>query len=208
MLQKILVSLSVILLLGLLAYFAWWIVLLSAFGLFDKDYSVTDLKENFERNKTEIYELKAYFDKIVPENRIIEIEFINDKTLGRLGIYVLDSKTNKITNSSFLDWNLKTNTPLMDSLLATLDWTEETLAMLKDKLDKADCIQIENGEPTKIGFQRSRMGMYSFNLFSQPIPNSLKSTYKDSCTYIMLNDKLALEYRGGAIGPQCFYNLE
>jgi hypothetical protein len=52
------------------------------------------------------------------------------------------------------------------------------------------------------------MGRYSFNLFDKPIADSLKTAYNDGCTYIMVNDRLVLEYGGGAIGSQCFYNLE
>ena len=71
-------------------------------------------------------------------------------------------------------------------------------------MDKADCIQIESGEPTKIGWQRSGMGMFSYNVFDKPIPDSLKKQYNDSCTYIFYNKKLVLEYGGGAVGSQCF----
>ena len=94
----------------------------------------------------------------------------------------------------------------MDSIIKPMGWTRETLKTLKEKLDKANCIQIESGEPAKIGFQRSGMGMYSFNVFDNPIPDSLRNNYNDSCTYIMATDRLVLEYGGGAVGSQCFYN--
>ena len=88
-----------------------------------------------------------------------------------------------------------------------MGWTRETLEKLKEKLDRADCIQIKNGEPTKIGYKRSGLGMYSFNIFDKPIPNDLIDQYNDSCTYILMNRKLVLEYGGGAIGSQCFYKF-
>lgn len=181
-------------------------MIVSAFGGFDKDYSVSDLKENFEKSKTEIYELKRYFNEIVPKNRFVEIEFSDDNTLGRFGIKALDSTAGDPNGPMFLEWDLKINTERMDSIIKPLGWTRETLKTLKEKLDKANCIQIESGEPTKIGFQRSGMGMYSFNVFDKPIPDSLKANYNDSCTYILANDRLVLEYGGGAIGSQCFYN--
>jgi hypothetical protein len=92
----------------------------------------------------------------------------------------------------------------VDSVIRTIGWTQQTLKELKQKLDKANCIQIESGEPTKIGWQRSVMGMYFYNVFDKPIQDSLKSRYNDSCTYILYNDKLVLEYGGGAVGSQCF----
>ncbi len=208
MLKKILIGISIVIGIGILVFIGWTLMIVSAFGGFDKDYSVTDLKENFEKNKTEIYELKRYFNEIVPKNRFVEIEFDNDNTLGRFGIKALDSTAGNPNGPMFLEWDLKTNTAKMDSLIEPMGWTRETLKTLKEKLDKANCIQIESGEPTKIGFKRSGMGMYSFNVFDQPIPDNLIEQYNDSCTYILVNRKLVLEYGGGAIGSQCFYNLE
>lgn len=178
-------------------------MLISAFGGFDKDYSVTELKEYFEENKTAIYVLKNYYAEIVPDDYFVEIEFENDNTLGRFGIK--DSNSN---GPMFLEWDLEINTERMDSIIKPIGWTRETLKTLKDKLDNADCIQIESGEPTKIGFKRSRMAMYSFNVFDKPIPDNLIEQYNNSCIYILVNKKLALEYGGGAIGSQCFYNLK
>lgn len=52
------------------------------------------------------------------------------------------------------------------------------------------------------------MGMYSFIVFDKPMNDSLKAQYNDGCTFICVNNRLALEYAGGAIGGQCFYNLK
>ena len=191
---------------GLVIYIGYVVMFISAFGGFDKDYSVTELKENFEKNKIEIYELKKYFNEIVPKNRFVEIEFDNDNTLTRFQIKPLDKTAGDPNGLSFLEWDLKINTERMDRIIKPMGWTKENLKVLKEKLDNANCIQIESGEPTKIGFQRSGMGIYSFNIFEDTIPYGLKKNYNDSCTYIMVNDKLVLEYNGGAIGIQCFYN--
>jgi len=55
-----------------------------------------DLKASFEDKKVEIYELKHYFNKIVPTNRFVEIEFSGDKQLFRFGIKALDSTVGDI----------------------------------------------------------------------------------------------------------------
>jgi len=202
--RKILIGLAITIGIGIIVYIVRMITIFSAFGAFDKDYSVTELKENFEKNKTEILELKQYFNDIVPKNKFVEIEFKDNNTLYRFGINTLGSSKSPM----FLEWDLKTNTSRMDSIIVQLGWTRETFKTIKAKLDKADCIQIESGEPTKIGFKRSGMGMYSFNVFNHPIPDSLKANYNDSCTYILAGEKLVLEYAGGAVGPQCFYKLK
>lgn len=208
MIKRVLIGIAILAGIILVAISIGWILIMASFGHFDKDYSVSELKSNYFNRQSEIHELKKYYNSIVPEDRFIEIEFKDEKTLGRLGIMAKDSITGKTIKSLFLDWNLKTNSDTVDSLLKTINWTDSTLKEIKAKLDKANCIQIESGEPTKIGFQRSGMGMYSFNVFNISIPDSMKNQYNDSCTYIYVNKNLVLEYGGGAIGPQCFYNFD
>jgi len=48
------------------------------------------------------------------------------------------------------------------------------------------------------------MGMFSYELFSKPIADSLKDSYNNGCADIIYNPTAVLEYGGGAIGPQCF----
>jgi hypothetical protein len=231
MIRKILIGISIIAGISIICFVAWLIIVIAAFGGFDKDYSVTDLINNFEDKKLEIYEAKRYYAEIVPPNKFIEIEFENNNTIARLGIQLLNrtdteiefenkntevqlgtqvvsSNTNNNHKSIFLEWNLKINDLRTDSIIQTIGWSRETLKELKDKLDNANCIGIHNGEPFKISFKRSGMGMYSFNVFDKPIPETKREYYNDSCTYILVNDKLVLEYGGGAVGSQCFYKLE
>jgi hypothetical protein len=207
MAQRLIISIMILTGIGIVVSIIYFITIFYAFAP-DKDYSITDLKNNFEKNKTEIYALKKYFNEIVPKNRFVEIEFEDDNTLGRFGIRTLDVPGENSVRSMFLEWNLKINTEKMGSIIKPLGWTRETLKALKAKLDKANCIQIESGEPAKIGFKRSGMGMYSFNVFDKAVPDSLKAIYNDSCTYILADDNLVLEYGGGAVGSQCFYNMK
>lgn len=185
---------------GLVCLLGWIIMIIYAFGGFDKDYSVVELKQHFDAKKTEIYEVKDYINKIVPQNKKVEIEFENDNTLKIFHII----KNGK--HETHWDVGVKSNNAI--ALLEKLGWTTETLKTLKTKLDKANCISVASGEPCNIGFQRSGMGKYYYNIFEKPIADSLKKRYNDSCTYIMVNDKLVLEYGGGAIGGQCFYNFK
>ncbi|WP_282636526.1 hypothetical protein [Sphingobacterium thalpophilum] len=176
------------------------VMIMAAFGGFDKDYSVTELKENFEKKRTEIYEVKNYINKITPPDKSVQIEFNNSNILPIFHVGVGESFEN--------NWDVKINSEKANTLIQKLGWTTETLKTLKEKLDNANCIGVLNGEPCIINFQRSGMGMYSFNVFDKPIPDSLKTRYNDGCTYILVNDRLVLEYGGGAIGGQCFYNLD
>lgn len=161
-----------------------------------KHYTTQDLINNYNSKSTQILELKQYINSIVPSEKSVDIEFDGNK---RLAIFhVMENGT---YNSN---WDLKVNSKKVDTLLNMLGWTHQTLTTLKEKLDAANCISIKNGEPCNIGFKRSGMGKYYYNIFDQPIAENLKPKYNDSCTYILYNDKTALEYGGGAIGPQCF----
>jgi len=48
------------------------------------------------------------------------------------------------------------------------------------------------------------MGKYSYKVFEKQLEIKEKKEYNNSCEYIFYKDNIVLEYRGGAIGPQCF----
>jgi hypothetical protein len=184
--------------LGLLLYVGYFIYSILTFSFFDdgKFYSKQDLIDNYNQKSKQIDDLKNYINKIVPTNKLVDIEFDEKK---RFFIFHL------VDNGSYdSNWDLKLNSKKVDTLLTKINWTKETLKTLKEKLEAANCISIKNGQPCNIGFQRSGMGKYYYNIFDNPIPDSLKSKYNDSCTYILYTDKVILEYGGGAVGPQCF----
>ncbi|QHS57660.1 hypothetical protein GWR56_19705 [Mucilaginibacter sp. 14171R-50] len=172
-------------------------------GSSDETYNAASLIENFNNKQTEIYNAKKYFKSIVPKYKEVEIEFEGDK-IERLVIMPQDTGRGSNTAVEFQDWNIPIKSAKADSLLKVLGWSDNSLQTLRNKLDDANCISITSAEPSQIGFKRSGMGMYYFNVFDKPIPDSLKSRYNDSCTYIYANKHLVLEYGGGAIGPQCF----
>lgn len=191
---------------GLFCFIGFFAILFAAIGMFDRDYSIGELKENYIKRQKEISELRMYFKSVIPPNKYIEIEFKSDSKINRFGVYLDDSISNN--DSDFLDWDLEVGSSKVDSIIKTIGWTRSTLTQIKRKLDKANCIGINGSEPSKINFKRSGMGMYSFVVFDNPIPDSLIPIYNDSCTYIMVNRHLVLEYGGGVFGPQTFYNEE
>ena len=203
MLKKIIYGLLILSGIGLLIFFTYVYMIFDAFGGNDKPYSTSELKENYLKNQTKISELISYYEGIVPKDKIVDIEFENNNTISRLEIYSNDPTKRK---PDFLGWGLKFNSEKTDSIIKTLNWKIETLEVIKNKLDKSDCIQIKNGEPTQVGFKRSGMGMYYFNIFHNPFSPAdfVESENFNKCHYRFINQKLVLEYGGGAIGPQCF----
>jgi len=175
----------------------------SAFGLYDKVYSPNDLIKEFKNNKDHILSAKKYFNSITPKYKKIGIEFNGDK-IARLEIDPVDTGRGSDLTTQFLDWNLSPKK--VDSILPILGWTHQTLNTIKKSLDDANCISIVSGDPSQIGFKRSGMGMYFFDVFDKPIADNLSTRYNDSCQYIYVNKNLVLEYGGGAVGNQCFFN--
>jgi hypothetical protein len=168
-----------------------------AFGSFDKSYSVSELKDEYYSKETEIKDLINYYNKIKPKNYSVDIEFKNDKILERLRITSKDS-----SNVIYQDWNVNSNVLFTEKLKDLTGWNKSQVAVLKNKLDKANCISVEDGEPLKIGFKRSGLGMFSFNVFQEI--NTDRSKYNDGCEYILVNRDIAFQYGGGAVGGQCF----
>jgi hypothetical protein len=199
--KKIIKWTLIILGVGVLTWLGFWFYAMAVFsGTFDKSYSTQDLIDNYNKKTEKIWQVKDYINKIVPQNKSVDIEFD-----GNHKFFIFHVVDNGYYDSN---WDLKLSSQKTDTLLQKLGWTKETLKLLKEKLDNANCISVESGEPCKIGFQRSGMGKYFYDLFNKPIPDSLKSMYNDSCTYILYNDSVVLEYGGGAIGPQCFPTFE
>ena len=75
-------------------------------------------------------------------------------------------------------------------------------------LDKANCISVYNKDAIEIGYARSGMGKYSYLIFDKSLTEEEKDKYNNGCEYIFYKDNIVLEYGGGAIGSQCFPDIE
>ena len=187
---------------GLFCAAGYWVYSVYSFiSLFPQaTYNKEDLVNNYELKKRQIEELRVFINQIVPAEKSVNIEFEGDSI-----IYIFHVGTN---GSIGRNWNVPIVSGKTDTLLTTLGWNHETLKTLKRKLADANCISVENGEPVRIGYQRSGMGKYYYLAFDQPLPDSVRKKYDDGCTYIFYKDNMVLEYGGGAIGPQCFETFE
>jgi hypothetical protein len=160
------------------------------------NYTRQDLVENYNSKSTEIKDLVFFIKSKIPADKKLEIEFNND---DKLGIFRVTS--NGYTSSN---WDIPINSNTVDSLLRELNVTRDFLTDLKDKLDEANCIAIKSGEPMKIGFQRSGMGQYFYQVFEKNLDDFEIDKYNDSCKYIFYKDNIVLEYGGGVFGSHCF----
>lgn len=183
--------------------------------------SKKDLIENYEAKRNEIAELREEYSKLVPKNHIVEVEFepeskiltvpeqitIKIYELNDIGNKDLDKEPVKRSTERKIisqNWNLKPDSKELEEVLKSIDWTSQTLAKIKMLLQKANCISIENGETTTIGFARSGLGKYSYKIFEKELDLKQKEEFNDGCSYIYYKDNIVLEYGGGAVGSQCF----
>lgn len=181
--------------------------------------SKRELVSNYTKHKFEIIKAKEEYSKLVPAKYSVYLEFepaskiLTTPEQITIKIYKIKDDTSsnapKIieSNSNYdaisQDWELNPDSKELEKIIASIGWTKQTLGEIKNLLNAASCISIENGQVTTIGFARSGMGMYSYKLFDEKITNAQKEKFNNGCEYILYKD-IALEYSGGAIGQQCF----
>lgn len=178
--------------------FGFYVFLYFAFdGIFSgPSYDKSDLIANYENRKAEITQVRDYYKSILPKGKSVYIEFGKGKNLEIFHLY-----GDKLYQNN---WDLKIGTPKVDSLLNELKWTTNELNTLHKKLDAANCISVAGDEPVNIGWQRSGMGLFSYDIFQNNLDKEQVKEYNDGCMYIFYRDNMVLEYGGGAIGMQCF----
>lgn len=162
------------------------------------------VERHVESHQSEIHELIAYFKKIVPADKIVEIEFYNNSKLHRLQITQIDTFwVNK--DSSYLssyplyfEWEIKiANIP--DSILKKLNWNQQTFDELENKLDKAGCISINNENPIEIGYKRDFfVGLTSYFIYTNFDSIQLKDIQNRRTDLHFFNDSIAWNYDTGA----------
>jgi hypothetical protein len=188
------------------------------FALFDLFTSMPTsskkaLTQNIDTNYANIIALKTYFKNIVPANYVIFIEFNPPDKMLKMdeSIDFWAFCKNKETNDYvviFQESNIELNSTKLDSLLHLTTLKRQDLRDLKMYLDKANCISVYNKDAIEIGYARSGMGKYSYLIFDKSLTEEEKDKYNNGCEYIFYKDNIVLEYGGGAIGSQCFPDIE
>lgn len=180
-------------------YFLYFILVLNmSCGLNSKE-------KHFESHQNEIQELIAYYKEIVPADKKIDIEFNDNSKLGTFQITQIDTFwVNK--DSSYLssyplyfEWDVKiANIP--DSILTKINWNHQTFVELKEKLDNAGCISINNENPIKIGYKRDFfVGMTMYFIFTNYDSIKLKDIRSFRTDLHFFNDSIAWNYDTGAL---------
>ena len=184
--------------LSLMAYGVFWVVK-SIYNLdwFGPMYTKEDLIKNYEKNFQAIEAVKAHIEQITPPGTLVHIRFEGDK------LRLFNVKGPKEQNYH-KNRDLTLNDEKTQLLLKKLKWDLSTLKMLKQKLDKANCISISNKKPVTIGWQVSGIDMLYYKIFDQNLSDRLIKYYNQSCAHIFYKNNVVLEHRGGATNSDCF----
>ncbi len=196
--KYIILSISIILLgiIGLTAY-----GVLSWIGFFD--YSAKEVIENYNKRSNDFTNLAEYFNSILPINTGVKIEFKSRHFINKCDIQA----SGKWIHLK----NISTKSSEVDTLFQLTRWNQSNLSELYKRLKAVNSISIQSnyympGEKScEVGFQRRGNGVFYYLLFEPPIPDSLKGTYNDSCHHVLINNRAAIFWYVGSIGPDCLY---
>lgn len=159
-----------------------------------------EVKDAFTVNKNRITDAISYFRSIVPKNFDIYIEFIDYQKID-FWVFKTDGKSQE---NIIQVWNTDIHNKEIQNVMRMLDWNDYEIIVLREKIYDANCISISNSKnETEVGYKRSGMGKYNFEIFEVPIPYENWKNYNDSCTYLMIDSLNVIEYGGPAFGSQC-----
>lgn len=168
--------------------------------------SKAEMIKNIDSNYSNIVKLQTGYSQLVPKGFKVYIEFnpINNilKTKESIDLKIYHKKG--IENITDQEWDLEFGAAKLNKMLKTIGWNDDTLLKIKNLLKDANSISIENGDVTNIGFARSGMDKYSYNLFNHDLTAIEIKKNNDKCTFIFYKKNIVLEYGGGAMGSQCF----
>jgi hypothetical protein len=180
--------------------------------------SINGLKNNYDKNSSQIIELKNYFIKIVPPNYIIRIQFnssnnidlfiyepIGDSTKQEklFGQWDVDLDNYKESNKTKLERNHQGETKSLELVVERLNWNRETFNELYKKLNDANCIGICNRKPVEIEYGFMGMGLLSYLVFEEKLTAEQQEKFSDDCMQMFYKNNIVLQFGSGATGSMC-----
>jgi len=162
-------------------------------GSFEKKYTRKEAIENYNNNEKAIIDLIDYFNSKIPANRDVTFGLSKKKNRFNIGVALPDGAVNRnLPNIGGND--LKPNSDKANSILATLSWTNETVDTLRDKLEKADCINIMGRNPVRIHYRYSGLGLHSYLIFDSPLTDSTIKMYNSELGDTVIRKNVVVLY--------------
>jgi hypothetical protein len=165
-------------------------------GTFDKKYSREWLVKNFVQNERSFEELANQFDSLVSRSKQSDLTFgLSGRNRINLTVYpaVVDP-ANKIMGGKDLEFG----SPELDTLLAKLGWTIESVKMLRKRLSETNCdwIRVIGNRENSISIypNQTGWGKYSYVVLKEPVPDSSQGTYGRPLTDSGFGKRVVLNY--------------
>ncbi|MDA3055958.1 MULTISPECIES: hypothetical protein [unclassified Campylobacter] len=150
------------------------------------------LSNHYEKYKNQIIELVDFVAKNNTKNIKFQIEFEDEYSKFWFRIY------------DQTGWEQNRN---KDEFLQILDWDDETLNLLKDKLKEANCISYEHkfyGDNfATIGIYRTFLDMYFFKIYDNDVSKNEILKQTDDCLLQYYKDNVVFEFRQSNITSGC-----
>ncbi len=177
------------------------------------------LTKNYDENKTEILELKDYYNKIVPKDYLIRIRYNSSDNIDLFVYQPIENSEKR--ELLFQQWDLdiddyEPENPRSDydkkyhgitnsfiEVKEKLNWTNKTFIELYNKLDNVNCMGISNRNPTEIEYGFKGMGVFSYLIFDENLNLELQEKHSDDCSQMFYKENVVLNYGSGAIGSFC-----
>lgn len=186
----------VFIVLGIIAFALYYYRHLIFSGTFDKKYTREELVKNFIQHESDFSDLITLFNAKVPKDKEQTVSFGLSKG-NAFDLIIRPSiidPANKIIGGN----NLKLNSPKLDSALAVLGWTNETVKILKEKLSKTNCNWIRNtevyGNPIEMYPNQSGWASYSYRIFNEPLSDSLIKIHGQPISNSDFGKRVTLDY--------------
>ena len=154
-----------------------------------------ELADNFIRNEKEFLDLVSFFDfEVANKEQRIAFGISDGDIISLIVTPTVINSESKILGGE----NLKFDSPEMDSVLVALNWTNETVRILRNKLAKTKCNWIRTTNiqthPIEMFSNQTGWGSYSYLIFKTSLSDSLIQIHGKPISDSEFGRKVALVY--------------
>lgn len=151
------------------------------------------LTENYELHKTEIADLKDYFDSKTNDGKTqVSMRF------GWLGLI-------SICANGDCFWSSNNDKDYYYKIISELGWDDEVIKTFRKKLKAANCISISSfSKVLDIGFKMDGLVKYSYLVLENDLTEEEIQDWNNFCQYIYYKKNIVFGHGGASFGPQCF----
>jgi hypothetical protein len=171
------------------------LVALFSAGCSRPSYSRQEVIDNFKNHEADIMKLADYFRNHKPENNEVFFEPDGNRyalSIGLPGWAIHPDHPNDVGR------DMRLNAAKMDTMLAKLKWTKQTVLDLKEMLRKTNCESISTeGDGIRLHYGTSDWSAFGYYISGTPFPDS--TIKKDTALGITFLNKYARIVSSGAL---------